>query len=116
MKTKPELILPTDAEDIQINAGITADPDNPEWSAADFQRAQPAKEFFAAAAFENLVALKRKPGERGPQKSAVKERITIRLSPDIVGRFRATGPGWQARIDEALADWLGAHSPDELSA
>lgn len=116
MKTKAKLILPTEAEDIQINAGIAADQDNPEWSAGDFQRAQPAKKCFGAVALEDLVALKRKPGERGPQKTAVKERITIRLSPDIVRRFRATGPGWQARIDEALADWLGAHSPDELSA
>ncbi|OYO30217.1 BrnA antitoxin family protein [Janthinobacterium sp. PC23-8] len=116
MKTKPKLILPTEAEDAQINAGIAADPGNPEWSATDFQRARPAKEFFGAATFEGMVSLKRKPGERGPQKSAVKERITIRLSPDIVSRFRASGPGWQARIDEALADWLSAHSPDELSA
>jgi len=78
-------------------------------------KAKPAKEFFDAKAFENLVSLKRKPGERGPQKSALKERITIRLSPDVVDRFRATGPGWQTRVDEALADWLSAHSPDELS-
>lgn len=114
MKTKPKIILPTESEDIQINAGITADPDNPEWSAGDFQQAMPAKQFFDAKAYENLVALKRKPGERGPQKAAVKERITIRLSPEVVSRFRATGPGWQTRVDDALADWLSAHSPDEL--
>ncbi len=112
---KPKIILPTESEEAQINAGIVADPDNPEWSSSDFQKAKPVKEFFDAKAFENLVSLKRKPGERGPQKSALKERITIRLSPDVVDRFRATGPGWQTRVDEALADWLSAHSPDELS-
>jgi len=115
MKPKPKIVPPTEAEDARINAGIAADPDNPEWSADDFQQSKPAKEFFDAKVYENWVALKRRPGERGPQKSAVKERITIRLSPDIVSRFRETGPGWQTRVDEALADWLSTHSPDELS-
>ena len=114
MKPKPKIIMPTKAEDAQINAGIAADPDNPEWSASDFQQAKPAKEFFDAGTYENLVALKRRPGERGPQKAAVKERITIRLSAEIVSRFRATGPGWQTRVDDALAEWLSAHSADEL--
>lgn len=49
---------------------------------------------------------------RGRPKAAVtKERITIRLSPDVVGAFRATGEGWQTRVDAALRDWLKAHSP-----
>jgi uncharacterized protein (DUF4415 family) len=43
---------------------------------------------------------------RGPQKSPTKERITIRLSPDVVKTFRATGDGWQTRVDAALKDWL----------
>jgi len=37
--------------------------------------------------------------------------ISIRLSPDVVGAFRATGDGWQTRIDTALRDWLKSHSP-----
>ena len=49
---------------------------------------------------------------RGRPKAAVtKERITIRLSPDVVGAFRATGDGWQTRVDAALRDWLKTHSP-----
>ncbi|USX28535.1 BrnA antitoxin family protein [Oxalobacteraceae bacterium OTU3CINTB1] len=114
MKTKPKIILPTKAEDARINAGIAGDPDNPEWSAGDFRQSKSAKEFFDDGTYENLVTLKRRPGERGPQKAAVKERITIRLSPEIVSRFRATGPGWQTRIDDALADWLRTHSTEEL--
>lgn len=39
----------------------------------------------------------------------VEERITIRLSRDVVERFRATGEGWQTRIDAALRDYLKAH-------
>ncbi len=49
---------------------------------------------------------------RGRPKAAMtKERITIRLSPDVVQRFRATGDGWQTRVDAALRDWLKTHSP-----
>lgn len=31
-----------------------------------------------------------------------KQSVTIRLDADIVERFKATGPGWQSRINEAL--------------
>ena len=31
---------------------------------------------------------------------------TIRLDADIVARFRAQGPRWQTRINEALREWL----------
>jgi len=41
-----------------------------------------------------------------PKAAVTKERITIRLSPDVVQTFRASGDGWQTRIDSALRDWL----------
>ena len=56
-------------------------------------------------------SLRRKIGVRGPQKSPTKERITIRLSKDVVKRFRATGEGWQTRVDVALQNWLKKHNP-----
>ena len=37
--------------------------------------------------------------------------VTIRLSPDVMAAFKATGTGWQTRIDAALKDWLRKHSP-----
>lgn len=49
--------------------------------------------------------------QRGAQKAPIKERITIRLTHSVVERFRATGSGWQTRIDAALQDWLSTHSP-----
>lgn len=48
-------------------------------------------------------------GSTGRQ--AAKVSTTIRLSPDVLEAFRATGPGWQTRIDAALKDWLGQHLP-----
>jgi len=47
---------------------------------------------------------------RGRPKAVVtKERITIRLSADVVQTFRASGEGWQTRLDAALKDWLKTH-------
>ena len=47
---------------------------------------------------------------RGRTKAEMtKERITIRLSPDVLSAFRASGSGWQTRMDAALRDWLRDH-------
>lgn len=51
-------------------------------------------------------------GERGTQKSPTQISTTIRLSPEVSSAFRATGKGWQTRIDAALnKEWLSTHSP-----
>ncbi len=78
-----------------------ADGEVRELKAADLKR------FQGASALPE--SLQRKLGVRGPQKAPTKERITIRLSRDVVERFRAMGDGWQARVDEALQDWLKRH-------
>jgi uncharacterized protein (DUF4415 family) len=49
-----------------------------------------------------------------PVSSNPKTRITIRCSPEVVEAFRATGNGWQTRMDEALKDWLKKHKPDGM--
>lgn len=75
-----------------------------ELAPADLRRFKPARDALPGP-------LARKLGVRGPQKAPTKERITIRLSPDVVGRFRATGRGWQTRVDAALREWLETHEP-----
>ena len=42
-------------------------------------------------------------------KALTKQATTIRLSPDVMAASKATGAGWQTRIDAALEDWL--HTP-----
>jgi len=32
------------------------------------------------------------------------------LSLDVLKAFRATGKGWQTRMNEALKDWLKEHA------
>ena len=41
--------------------------------------------------------------KRGPVRR--KTAISIRLDTDLVDRLRATGAGWQSRVDDALRAW-----------
>lgn len=47
----------------------------------------------------------------GSTKEETKQAVTVRYSPDVLAAFRATGAGWQARMNDALKDWLQTHSP-----
>lgn len=78
------------------------DDENPEWTAADTTRAMP---------LTGLPASLQAKLRGRPKAAMTKERITIRLSPEVVERFRASGEGWQTRVDAALKDWLKTHSP-----
>jgi uncharacterized protein (DUF4415 family) len=39
---------------------------------------------------------------RGPQQAPTKVSTTIRIDADVLEFFRATGPGYQTRMNEAL--------------
>lgn len=80
------------------------DLENPEWTEQDFTEARSAKVALSPALLGKL-------GVRGPQKAPTKEQINIRLSPNVLEAFRASGAGWQTRIDDALQDWLRTHKP-----
>ena len=45
---------------------------------------------------------------RGPNKRPAKEQVAIRLDPEVVGALRASGPGWQTRVNAALKEWLAS--------
>lgn len=70
------------------------DPDDaPEVDESFFERAD---EFDG----ERLVRRGRPPG------SGNKISTTVRFDADILAAFRAEGPGWQTRMNEALREWL----------
>lgn len=77
----------------------TPDKDNPEWTAGDVAR---------AVAVTGLPAGLQGKLRGRPKAAETKERITIRLSPDVLDAFRETGVGWQTKIDAVLKDWLAA--------
>jgi uncharacterized protein (DUF4415 family) len=70
-------------------AGLRADPNDPD----DFDVSQTAIDQAHAD---------RAARRAGRPAGSDKERITIRLDNDVLAKFRATGPGWQTRINEAL--------------
>jgi uncharacterized protein (DUF4415 family) len=76
---------------------VVFDDDNPEWTEQDFKDARPAWEMLPP---EILAAFPNTP--RGPQVAPTKVQVTLRLDRDIVERYRATGRGWQTRINETL--------------
>lgn len=91
IKTKSgrTLILPTPEEDAQITAAALADPDNPPLTDAE------------------LSQFRR--GRGRPLGSGKKEQVTLRLDAEILEQFKATGNGWQTRINDALRDWTKHH-------
>ena len=44
---------------------------------------------------------------RPPQGDKPKKQVTLRLDADLLERFRATGAGWQSRINAALRKAVG---------
>ncbi len=46
---------------------------------------------------------------RGPQKEPRKVPTTIRFDADVLAGLKATGKGWQTRVNEAMRDWLKSH-------
>jgi len=90
-KLKPTHIHVTDEEDAAITAAAMTDPD-----------ALPLTD-------EQWVKLKPILRIGRPKAEVTKERITIRLSRDVVTQFRATGEGWQTRMDSALRQYIAEH-------
>jgi uncharacterized protein (DUF4415 family) len=41
-----------------------------------------------------------------PKSDNTKKLVSLRLDQDVIDRFRATGPGWQSRINETLREHL----------
>jgi uncharacterized protein (DUF4415 family) len=79
------------------------DPDDAsEWTQEQFDRAEIAVGGKVVRPAQGTLT---RPRGR-PKKPDAKVHIHIRLSPQVLGHFRATGPGWQTRIDEVLRSWV----------
>jgi uncharacterized protein (DUF4415 family) len=72
-----------------------ADAENPEWTKEDFSQAKRLGELP-----KQMQTLLRR--QRGPQKAPTKVLTALRLSPDVIEALRATGRGWQSRVDQTL--------------
>ena len=79
---REKLLRPNPDEDARIARGIAADPD----AAPDLSTPHPG--------------VGRRVGR--PPKPNRKVSVTLRLDREVVERFKATGAGWQTRINAAL--------------
>jgi uncharacterized protein (DUF4415 family) len=75
---------------------ILHDEDSPATTVADWE----------SAALKQGGAIVGRARTRGPGKRPKKEQVAIRFSADVLAAFRATGRGWQTRMDAALREWL----------
>jgi len=76
------------------------DDDNPELTEEDFARGRPFKEVFP----EQYKALVKQGGR--PRLASPKVHIGLRLAADVVSGIRASGKGYNARVEKVLRDAL----------
>lgn len=91
-KLKAATILPTPAEDAAITAAALSDADAVPFSDAEWVQVKP------------LVRRGR------PLGSGSKAQVTLRLDIEVVEKFRASGDGWQTRMNDVLKSWVRNHA------
>jgi len=79
---------------------------NPEWTQADFARARPAREILPKVLPKEVAERLLRPRGR-PKTGNAKKLVSLRLSTAVLDYFKATGAGWQTRIDETLRKVAG---------
>ena len=70
--------------------------DNPELTEEDFAQGRPFAEVFP----DRMASIRRARGR--PALENPKRHVSLRLDPDVIDKFKATGKGWQGRIYEVL--------------
>jgi len=78
--------LPSDEENERIQAGIKADPDT--YDVTDFSG---LKKIGRPVSDNNI------------------DRVNIRLDKEITTYFKASGKGWQTRMNDALLEYVHSH-------
>jgi len=85
------------------------DDENPEWTNEDFAKARPAAEVLPKLFGAKVAAEMLRPKRGRPSADHPKAHVNIRLDADIVAAFRASGRGWQTRLNAVLKEWLKTH-------
>jgi uncharacterized protein (DUF4415 family) len=88
------------------------DPDDaPELTDEFFEKATPMIGDRVVSFDEFTVAAKEVVSRGRPKAESTKLALTVRYDVEVVEAFKATGKGWQTRMNAALRDWLKTHSP-----
>ncbi|WP_084153742.1 BrnA antitoxin family protein [Simplicispira psychrophila] len=80
------LIAPTPEEDARINAAIAADPDTRELTEADMAHLKPLRRLGR------------------PPSAQPKVPVTMRVDADVLAAIKASGSGWQTRVNQVLLE------------
>jgi uncharacterized protein (DUF4415 family) len=86
---RPAVVMPTVKEDKLIAAAAKADPD-----------AQP----LTAKQLKAMVPMRALRGR--PRSASPKQLVSVRYSPEVLAFFKATGEGWQSRMDSVLRQYV----------
>lgn len=89
---RPNVRMPTAAEDKAITAAAKSDPD-----------AQP----LTPKQLKAMVPIRALRGR--PKSENKKLLVSVRYSPEVVAYFKSTGEGWQSRMDGVLRKYVARH-------
>ncbi len=87
-----KVYMPTPEEDAEITTAAMSDPDAIPFTDEEWQAAKP------------FVRIGRPPSTK-----PLKVPTTIRFDADVLAALKASGKGWQTRVNEAMRAWLKDH-------
>lgn len=90
-KLKPGTIVPTPEEDAAITAAALQDADAVPFTDEEWARTKPKR------------------GRGRPKEDVTKVPTSIRLDARVLDAFKATGEGWQTRMNDALLEYAASH-------
>ena len=90
---RPSVLMPSTQEDNAITAAAKADPD-----------AQP----LTPKQMKSMVPIRALRGR--PKSGSTKQLVSVRYSSEVLAYFKATGEGWQSRMDGVLRQYVTRHS------
>ena len=87
-KLKPGTLLPTPEEDAAIAIAASTDPDARVLTDEEWEEIKPRLRVGR------------------PRLESPKQPMTIRIDADVLAALKASGKGWQTRVNDALRAWL----------
>lgn len=92
----------TDAEEAEIQKAIASDPDAPEATDEQLAKGRPFRE-----ALPELAASIDRAKRGRPPVDRPRQHVSLRLDPEVLDHYKATGKGWQSRINDDLRKVAG---------
>ncbi|GHT84570.1 hypothetical protein AGMMS49960_13500 [Betaproteobacteria bacterium] len=56
------------------------------------------------------IAARKRGRPVGSRKTAPKVQTAIRFDPEVIAALKATGKGWQTRVNDVMREWVATHA------